>query len=284
MQIKGAITALITPFKEGLLDEEALEEHVDFQVREGIDGLLTLGTTGEMMTLSESERERVVGICRNQKRVPLIVNVGTNSTAESIERAKKAKVMGADALLVVTPYYNKPSQAGLIAHFHAVAESTDLPILVYHIPGRTGVRADFETLQSICSHSNVVGVKESSGDLVLASKLTRVTQVFSGDDPLILPMMSVGAKGCVSVISNLRPNTVVRLTRAMLEGDCLRAEHLHYDLLPEIEAIFQETNPMGIKAAMKMLGMRAGDVRLPLVPMDGEALERLEKVLCVSVS
>jgi 4-hydroxy-tetrahydrodipicolinate synthase len=286
MRFSGAFTALITPFRRGALDEEALKELVRLQVKAGISGLVPCGSTGEAATLSASEKERIVRlvVAEAAGRVPVIAGVGTNDTKRAVEAALSAADWGADALLVLAPYYNKPTQGGLFLHFKAVADAVKLPIVVYNIPGRTGVNIQPATLARIaadCEH--VLAIKEASGSIDQASEILALTkgrlQILSGDDSLTLPMMSVGACGVVSVLSNILPKETSELCRAALAGDYAKARELHLKLFPLIKALFVETNPIPVKAAAHAVGLCANELRLPLTPMSPECWQKLHQEL-----
>jgi len=286
MKFSGAFTALITPFRRGAVDEEALKKLVKAQVSAGISGLVPCGSTGEAATLSASEKERVVRVVAAAAagRVPVVAGVGTNDTKKAVSDARAAADWGADALLVLAPYYNKPTQGGLFLHFKAVADAVKLPVVVYNIPGRTGVNIQPATLARIASDcDNVLAVKEASGSLDQVSEILTLTkgrlQVLSGDDSLTLPMMSVGACGVVSVLSNILPRETAALCRAALAGDYARAGRLHRKLFALIRSLFLETNPIPVKAAAHALGLCANELRLPLTPMSPEGWQKLHREL-----
>ena len=278
---KGAITALITPFKNGKVDEKRLVENVEFQIKSGINGLVPCGTTGESPTLSHEELKRVIEIVIKSaaKRVPVIAGTGSNSTEEALELTAHAKKAGADAALIVSPYYNKPTQKGLYLHFKTIAEKVDIPVILYNIPGRCGVTIEAQTMANLAKLKNIVGVKEAAGSLDSVSQIIRACgiqfDVLSGDDVLCLPMMSVGGRGVISVISNLAPKQVAEMTSAYASGDHKKALTLHYALLPLMKAAFVETNPIPIKTAMKLAGLDTGEMRLPMCAME----ENNEKLL-----
>lgn len=283
---QGSIVALVTPFRDGRVDEAKLRELVEFHVQNGTDGIVACGTTGEDPVLSHEEHERVVEIVVEaaRGRVAVIAGTGSNSTAKTIELTLHAKKAGADAALVVSPYYNRPTQQGLYEHFRAVAEATDLPILVYNIQGRTAVNVETDTLARLARDCrNVVGVKEASGSL---DQMTQVIlacgpefTVLSGDDNLTLPLMAVGGRGVISVIANIVPKETAEMTHAALDADWKRARELHLKLFPLCKAMFIETNPIPVKEAMAMMGMIQPEFRLPLCRMAEANRERLKKVL-----
>jgi len=269
------------------VDFEGLRENVRFQIENGVHGLVVLGTTGEAPTIKEEEKIQIIKTVIEEVngKIPVIVGAGTYSTAETIKQSKIAKDLGADGLLIVAPYYNKPTQEGLYLHFKSVSESVDLPIIIYNIPGRTGVNIEVQTLARLSNLDNIVAVKEASGSIVqvmdtiemLGKRLT----VLSGDDNLTLPIMALGGKGVISVISNLLPRPVVELTESALKGDFNKAQQIHYKLLPIFKAAFIETNPIPIKTMMNLVGMKAGPCRLPLCNMQNHNLEKVKKVLAL---
>jgi 4-hydroxy-tetrahydrodipicolinate synthase len=278
LRIEGTYTALVTPFRDGPnqpIDWEALDALVDAQVAAGISGLVPCGTTGESPTLSHEEHSQVVErtVKRANGRTQVIAGAGSNSTREAIGLAQHAERAGADAIMVVVPYYNKPTQKGLLSHFVAVAASVRLPVIVYNIPGRTGIDLAAETLERICAAApNVVGVKEATGNVLRAQKHAQTMGdrlvVLSGDDALSLPMIAVGAKGVISVTSNVLPAEVTRATRLALDGKLEEARRAHLALMSVHEAMFLEANPGPVKAALAMRGVIQPTVRLPLVPVE----------------
>ncbi len=286
MRIEGAITAMVTPFKpDGSLDIAGLKKNVEFQIVQGISGLVPLGTTGESPTVTEEEREAVITavVETARKRVLVIVGTGTNSTATTIEHTRKAKELGADAVLIVSPYYNKPTQEGLYRHFKAVAESVDIPIIIYNIKGRTAVNIETATMERFKGVKNLVGVKEASGDMnqmkEVIAKMPKDFIVLSGDDNMTLELMKAGGVGVISVISNLLPRKVSDLCAYAMQKDYAEAEKINAYLSPLFKAAFIETNPIPIKEAMAMAGMPAGPLRLPLCELRPENRETLRNVL-----
>jgi len=285
-EFRGSIVALVTPFRDGKVDEARLRELVEFHVRNGTDAIVPCGTTGESPTLSHDEHKRVVEVVIDtaRGRIPVIAGTGSNSTAEAIDLTTHAKKAGADGALVVSPYYNKPTQQGLYEHFRAVAEAGDLPILVYNIQSRTAVNVETETLARLARDCpKIVGVKEASGSL---EQMTQVIvacgpefTVLSGDDALTLPLMAVGGRGVISVLANIAPKETAEMTRAALDGDWKRARELHLRLFPLSKALFIETNPIPVKEAMAMMGLIQPELRLPLCRMAEANRERLRKVL-----
>jgi 4-hydroxy-tetrahydrodipicolinate synthase len=275
----GSFTALITPFRSGEIDEPALRRLVDFQIENGIRGLVPCGTTGESVTLTEAEHDRVIEIVVDQAagRVPVIAGTGSNNTAVTIARTRHAQAAGADAALVVAPYYNKPTQEGLVRHYSAIAEATSLPIVLYNVPGRTGVNLLPEAVVRLDEIPNIVAIKEASGNLDQVSEiLTSVPSDFvllSGDDSLTLPIMSVGGLGVISVLSNIAPAPVAELVGACLRTDFVGARVIHHRIFDLCRAMFIENNPTAVKTAAAMLGLCSDELRLPLITM-GEANRR----------
>jgi 4-hydroxy-tetrahydrodipicolinate synthase len=284
----GAYTALITPFtKNGAVDENRLRELVENQIRAGIDGLVPCGTTGESPTLSHEEHNRVIELVVNfaAGRCKIIAGTGSNSTDEAIMLTEHAKKVGADASLQVSPYYNKPPQSGLYAHFRAIAETVDLPMVLYNIPGRCGVDISNETIAKLRRDlpQKIVGLKEATGVVDRVSQLRALVDkdfcILSGDDSLTLPMMSVGAVGAISVASNVLPREVTDMVHAALKGDFERAGRIHAKLFPLFKDLFIETNPIPVKAALAMMGQIEEAYRLPLVPMSDANRAQLRKTL-----
>ncbi|MDR1399532.1 MAG: 4-hydroxy-tetrahydrodipicolinate synthase [Treponema sp.] len=279
VRLKGAFTALITPMKDnGDVDYEGFRRLVEFQLDAGIDGFVPLGTSGENPTLDEDEEDELIAIAVKlaHGRVPVIIGTGSNSTRHTVKYTQRAKDMGADAALVVTPYYNKPNDAGLLRHFEAAA-GVGLPIVVYNIASRTGRNINAPLMHKLSLIPGIIGVKESSGDInqmvdIIAQNRNtgREFTVLSGDDALTVPLLALGGDGVISVISNLVPAKVSALVKAGLAGDFVEARRLHYELLPLVKAAFVETNPIPIKAAMSMVGLPAGPTRLPLGPLSPE--------------
>lgn len=277
----GCATALITPFLNGEVDWDALDRLVEDQVSRGINALVAVGTTGEPSTLTWEEQIEVIRHVVNvaNHRVPVIAGTGSNCTKEAIEAARMAKECGADAQLCVTPYYNKTSQAGLIAHYKAIADDGSLPVIVYNVPARTGLNISPATLEEICRHKNVVGVKEANPDVGQAlEKMRRCgdqVAFYCGNDDLTLPMMACGFEGVISVLSNVMPETTVELTRLAANGENAKAAALQKQLLPFIDALFCETSPIPVKAALHRMGVCTDEVRLPLIPMQPDTRARM---------
>lgn len=281
----GTYTALLTPFRDGALDEVALRNLVEFQIRNGVAGLVPCGTTGETPTLTAAEYDRAIRIVIEQTagRVPVIAGTGGNDTRTTIERTAAARAAGADAALIVTPYYTKPTQEGLYQHFAAVATAVPLPVVLYNVPGRTGVNLLPETVLRLAELASVVAVKEASGDLDQASAIIRAATphfaVLAGDDSLTLPIMSVGGRGIISVVANIVPGAMSALTTAALAGDFGAAQRIHRELFDLCRAMFVETNPVPVKTAAASLGLCTAEVRLPLCPLAPAAQERLLQAL-----
>ena len=295
IRLRGAFTAMITPMKEdGSIDYDGYRKLLRFQMEEGIDGLVPLGTTGETPTLDEDEEQRIIDVVMEEVRafekeksvkVPVVLGAGSNNTRDAVRYTKRAKKAGADAALVVTPYYNKPSSEGIFRHFEAVSR-VGIPILVYNIAGRTGKNIDTPTLSRIADLPNIAGVKEASGSI---SQMTDVIAtikskhpdfaVLSGDDAMTLPLIACGGDGVVSVVSNAAPALVSEMVKAALSGDYEAARKIHYRLLPFFKAAFVDGNPTSIKYAMRVKGLPSGSVRLPLVDVHDEAKKIIEEAL-----
>jgi 4-hydroxy-tetrahydrodipicolinate synthase len=286
MKLHGALTALVTPFRDGAVDEDALRSLVEFQLREGIDGIVPCGSTGEAATLSYEEHERVMALAVKWVggRVPVIPGTGSNSTKETVELTEIAKGIGADMALVVAPYYNRPSQEGMYRHFKKVAEDVDLPLVLYNVPGRTGVNMLPELVARLAEIPNIVAIKEASGSVQQAADIYRLTKgtftILSGDDNLFLPMMSVGAAGVISVLSNIMPKQVKALSQAFLaEKDFEKACTLHTQLIPLFAGMFIEANPVPVKEALFYMGMIEKEVRLPLCDLSPSNRAHLKVLL-----
>ncbi|HET8524043.1 MAG TPA: 4-hydroxy-tetrahydrodipicolinate synthase [Thermomicrobiales bacterium] len=281
----GSFTALITPFRNGEIDETALRRLVDFQLDNGTTGLVPCGTTGESVTMTPEEHNRVIDIVIDQTagRAPVIAGTGTNNTRMTIEQTRHARAAGATAALVVVPYYNKPTQEGLYRHFAAIADATDLPLVVYNVPGRTGINMLPETVLRLSEIPTVAAVKEASGNLDQVSQIVIGARpdfaVLSGDDSLTLPIMSVGGRGVISVVSNIAPAPVAALTDAALRGDYTTARAIHSRLFDLCRAMFIENNPTAVKTAAGMLGLCSDELRLPLTAMAEANRRRVEAAL-----
>ena len=278
---KGAVTALATPFRDGAVDAPALRDLIEWQIQSGIDGLVPCGSTGEAATLTHAEHESVIKLTVEQvrKRVPVIAGTGSNSTAEAIRLTAAAREMGADGALLLSPYYNKPTQDGIFKHYKMIAASVDLPLFVYNIPGRTASNITPETFARLSEIKNIVGVKEASGSMDQASDILKLCgdrlTILSGDDGLTLPLIALGAKGVISTCSNVVPREMHDLVAAALGGDFAKAREIHYRLLPLIRALFVETNPIPVKQALAFMGKCANELRMPLVPMTAGPAEKL---------
>ncbi|MDR1250619.1 MAG: 4-hydroxy-tetrahydrodipicolinate synthase [Treponema sp.] len=291
-QFRGAFTALITPMKDSCeVDYDGFRELINFQITEGIDGIVPLGTTGETPTLDEDEEDKLIEIAVGEAggRVPVIIGTGSNDTKHMVTYTERAKKMGADAALVVTPYYNKPNDDGLLRHFEAAA-AVGIPVIVYNIASRTGRNIPTPLMEQIARIPGIVGVKEASGDLNQMGDLIheiaiprraagKSFSVLSGDDSFTLPLAALGGDGVISVISNLLPARVKALTRACLEARFEEARKLHYELLPFIKAAFVETNPIPIKQAVTWAGLPGGPARLPLGRLSASSETLLRKAM-----
>ena len=286
MIFKGVVTALLTPFKNGGLDEDALRRHIRFQIEGGVQAVLPCGTTGESPTLTHDEHKRVVSItveeCRG--KIKVLAGAGSNSTLEAIDLARHAQSVGADGLLMVTPYYNKPTQEGLFLHYEAIAKKTDLPILLYNIPGRCGINILPETIARMAKEiPAIVGVKEATGDL---NQMIRTIElcgpdflVTCGDDGLTLPLLAVGGGGVISVASNLIPRPMVDMWEAWQAGDVAKTRTLFYKMLPLFKALFIEANPIPAKASMALAGHMEPEMRLPMCPPQPGTMDKLKPIL-----
>ncbi|HBA53383.1 4-hydroxy-tetrahydrodipicolinate synthase [Syntrophorhabdus aromaticivorans] len=286
MELKGIYTALVTPFKDYDVDEETLKRLIEFQLTGGVDGIVPCGTTGEAATLSYEEHVRVVELTVKYVNgaVPVVAGTGSNSTKETIELTESAKKAGANMCLLTTPYYNKPTQEGLYRHYKKVAEDVDIPLVLYNIPGRTGVNMTPETVARLAEIPNIIGIKEASGSLVQVAEIDRLAggkiTIMSGDDNLFLPMMSVGATGVISVVSNVMPGELKALYRAFLEEkDIGKAKDLNGGLLPLMQAMFVETNPIPVKETLYHMGLIDREFRLPLCPLSEGSSRFLKGVL-----
>jgi 4-hydroxy-tetrahydrodipicolinate synthase len=286
MEFTGAFTALVTPFKNGAVDEEAYRAHIEWQIEQGIDGLVPCGTTGESATLSHAEHVQVIKICVDQVkgRIPVLAGAGSNNTTEAVELARHAKDAKANGALLITPYYNKPTQAGLIAHFAAIAREVSMPFVVYNVPGRTSVNLLPQTVATLKKQvPEVIGIKEATGNLTQISEVIeycgRDFIVLSGDDFTVLPTLAIGGHGVISVVSNVVPGMMRKLCKAWRNGDIEKARKLHYRLAPLSRAMFMETNPIPAKTALGMMGRMQPVMRLPLVNMCKDNDARLAEIL-----
>lgn len=278
---KGSCTAIVTPFNEHGIDYEQLRRNLDFQYENGTSALVVCGTTGENATLSNDEHQELVraAILYNAGRMKLIVGVGSNNTLTALRRAEGAKAAGADAILMVTPYYNKSTQQGLIEHFTYVADRVDIPMILYNVPSRTGIGLTAETCKTLSEHPNIVGIKEASGDIALGAKIRSLCcdelYIWSGNDDCTVPLMSLGALGVISVASNIVPGAVAKLCALCLDGSFEEASALYAKYAALISALFIETNPIPVKAAMQLMDMDSGILRLPLVEISAENRAKL---------
>lgn len=281
---KGSIVALITPFrKNGSIDHGLVRELVEWHIASGTSAIVPCATTGESPTLTHDEHDEVIAtvVKAVNKRIPVLAGCGSNCTEESLRLIKHAESVGADGALVITPYYNKPTQEGMLAHYESLANATKLPIVIYNVPGRTGVNIKPETVAKLAKIENIVGIKEASGNVDQASEIMRLTDldVLSGEDSLNFPLMAMGAVGVISVVANVVPDLVAKLADAAMKGDMEEGRRLHKLLFPLSKALFAETNPCPVKAAMAMLGKCENVLRLPLVPVRKETEELVRKAL-----
>lgn len=284
--LKGCGTALVTPFtKDDTVDEKALRRLIDWQISEGIDFLVPCGSTGEAVTMTPAEHRRVVEITVDQVkgRVPVVAGAGSNDTAKAVALSKEMKSAGATHLLHVSPMYNKPPQRGIIAHFERIADATDLPIVVYNVPGRTGSNIEAKTTLALAKLETVVAVKEASGNMAqildILSARPDSLSVLSGDDEMTLGILAAGGDGVISVVSNATPKKMTELCRVAAQGDMAAAKTIHFQLLPWMRAAFVESNPVPAKAAMAMLGKMENRLRLPLVPLDEKHSDTVRSAL-----
>ena len=281
----GSLVAIVTPFSKGKFDERAMADLIEFHIANGTQGIVPCGTTGESATLTPQEHERVVAVTVEvvNKRIPVIAGTGSNSTDEAILFTKHAKAVGADGALLITPYYNKPTQEGLFRHFESVAKAVELPQILYNIPGRTSINMLPDTTARLSQIPSIIGIKEGSGSLQQVSEIIHRAKsgflVLSGDDPLTLPMMSLGGKGVITVTANVAPSDMAHMVSAALKGDYERARTLHFKMTPLFSALFLETNPIPVKAALAMMGKMSEEVRLPLTPLADEYRPKLREAL-----
>jgi 4-hydroxy-tetrahydrodipicolinate synthase len=281
----GSMVALVTPFKGGQVDWRSLEGLVEFHIENGTNGMVPCGTTGESATLDHKEHHGVIEavIKAVNKRVPVIAGTGSNSTAEAIELTRRAEKAGADGALLISPYYNRPTQEGIYQHYKRVAESVGIPLIVYNIPARTGSKIEPETLARLAEIKNVAGVKEATGSVDQAIDVLRLCGdrfgVYSGEDSLTFSLMALGGKGVISTVANIAPQAMSQLTDACLKGNWQRGRELQLKLVPLIRAVFVETNPIPIKTALSLMGKCTGDLRLPLTPMSEGALKKLKQAM-----
>lgn len=282
---EGCCTAMVTPFDENGINYNVFKKHIEFQIENGINALLVCGTTGEPSTMSHEEKIEAIKFMVKtvDGRVPVIAGTGGYNTANVIKLSKEAEEIGVDALLVVTPYYNKTNQKGLVNHFKMVADAVSLPIIIYNVPSRTGLNMTPETLCELTSVENIVGMKEASGDMAQVVEMCRLCRdsisIYSGCDHMIVPSMSVGGVGVISVVSNIVPADTVRMAECCLAGDYKQAMEIQLGMIPLIDALFTEVSPIPVKTAMNLMGMDAGLLRLPLYQLSEEYVECLEKEL-----
>lgn len=287
MKFQGAYTAMVTPLdRDGIVDEEGLRENVKFQIEKGIHGLVPMGTTGECATLSYEEHNRVTEITVDAAggKVPVLAGTGSNSTWEAIMLTEHAKEVGADGALIIVPYYNKPTQAGQYQHYKKITEEVDIPIVIYNIPSRTGVNMEPETVARLADIENIVGIKEASNNMEQIMRIIDLTRgkdfsVISGEDSWTFTILGLGGIGVISVASNIVPDRIAKLVDTFMAGDLETSRRMHFELMPLFKAMFIETNPGPVKAAMDMMGMAAGDPRLPLVELSPENRDKLRRVL-----
>ena len=281
--LKGSMVALVTPFRKGRVDEHAMKRLLDFHLEQGTDVIVPVGTTGESATLTHEEHKGVMSFVIDyvRGRVPVICGAGSNCTEEAVPLFRHAKKKGANGVLVVTPYYNKPTQEGLYRHYEFLAKKVDIPIVMYNVPGRTGISIAPETVARLSKIRNIIGIKEASGNLEQAIRIISLCDVtvVSGEDSLTLPLLSVGATGVISVVANIAPRKMHDMVQAYLEGDVEKAKALHYELFELAKVLFIETNPIPVKTALALMGMISGELRLPLCEMESKNKERLKKVL-----
>jgi len=281
ISLKGLYVALATPFRNERVDEQGLKDNIEFLIKNGVAGVVPCGTTGESPTLSWEEHKHVVDlaieICKG--RVQVIAGAGSNNTKEAADAAKHAKKAGADAALVITPYYNRPTQEGLYCHFETVAKESGIPMVLYNVPGRTGVNLLPATLERLAKIDNIAAVKEASGNITQISEIRKRCgeriAILSGDDAMTLPVLAVGGTGVISVVGNIAPREMSELIRLWHEGDIKGATELHYRLFDLCNAMFYETSPAPVKTAMNLMGLAAGDLRLPMVPIQEETKRKL---------
>ncbi len=286
IMFKGSIVAIITPFKDGRVDEDKLRELVEFHIQNGTNGIVPCGTTGESPTLNHDEHNRVIEICIDAVagRIPVIAGTGSNSTAEAVALTQHAAKAGADAALVVTPYYNKPSQEGLYQHFKMVANNVDIPIILYNIAGRAAINIETSTVVQLANDcKNIIGVKEASGSLSQMQDVKRLCPddflLLSGDDMLTLPLLSIGGVGVISVVANIIPADTAKVIQLFHEGKWKEAQELHYKILPLAQAMFVDSNPGPVKYACELMGLCSGELRLPLWAINEENKSKVKKAL-----
>ncbi len=286
MEFRGSIVAMITPFTEdGKIDKAGVEKLINFHIENGTDAILLAGTTGESATLTHDEHKELIkmGVEIAGGRIPIVAGTGSNSTAEALDLTRAAKEAGADAALLITPYYNKPTQKGMYLHFKKIAEEVDIPIILYNVPSRTGINLLPDTVAKLSEIPNIVAVKEASGNLgqmvQIVSKVKEGFKLMSGDDQLLLPILSIGGTGVISVVANIIPKDMAQMIREWEAGNVQKAREMYYKMYPLAQAMFYETNPIPVKTAAGLLGLPTGPLRLPLAPMDDANLERMKKAM-----
>lgn len=285
IEMQGTYTALVTPFSGDGVNIEKLKELIEFQYENGVDGIVLLGTTGESPTVGEKESEEIVcaGLEACEGKLDVLVGCSSCDTAETVKKCKRAAALGAKKLLVLTPYYNKTNREGMKRHFLAVAEASEVPIVIYNVPSRTGCSVDIETLAELSQNENIIGIKEASGNISYAVRVAELINenffMMSGCDDITVPLMAVGASGVISVVSNVVPRKVSSMTSAFISGDVGTARKIQLELLKLISALFCEVNPIPVKTAMNIIGMNVGELRLPLFEMSERNAERLNEVL-----
>ena len=282
---RGVLPAIITPFKDDYsLDEEGLRRNIEFLQESGVSGIVPCGTTGESATLTFEEHKRVVEIAIDCATVPVIAGTGSNNTREALELTLHAADAGADAALLITPYYNKPNDRGMFEHYKIIAESCDIPIILYNVPKRTGADLRPDLVKKLAGLENIIGIKEASGSISQVSQVIEQNQgsgfiVLSGDDDMTLPIMALGGAGVISVVANVAPRKTVEMVEAMARGDLDEARKLHFQLAPLVRSMFLETNPIPVKAACRLMGLAAGPLRLPLAPMSPDKENTLKDIV-----
>ncbi|MGI6188685.1 MAG: 4-hydroxy-tetrahydrodipicolinate synthase [Clostridiales bacterium] len=279
----GSCVAMVTPFTENGINFDSLANQIEFQIREGTDALLACGTTGEPSTMTKEERYSVIGFTveKAAKRLPVLAGTGGNNTAAVIEDSKEAERLGADALLIVTPYYNRTTQKGLIQHYAAIADTVHIPIIIYNVPSRTNLNITPSTLKELSKIDNIAGIKEASGDIAQVVDMARlcegVIDLYSGNDDMVVPLLSVGGKGVISVVANIAPRDTHDMVARFFDGDIEGARKLQFKLYPLVKALFMEVSPIPVKTAMNLMGMNAGKLRMPLTDMSEENLKILKQ-------
>lgn len=286
MIFSGAMTALVTPFKDNAVDEEAYRAFIEWQISEGIHGLVPCGTTGESATLSHAEHERVIEVCIDQAagRVPVLAGAGSNNTAEAIALTKFAQKAGADGALLITPYYNKPTQEGLYEHYRAIAQAVEIPLVPYNVPGRTGCNMLPPVVSRLANEfPHIAAIKEATGDMNQASEILETCPprfaLISGDDMTAFPLIAMGAQGVISVTSNIAPGRIVAMCNAAMSGDMAAGRQLHHELFPLSRAMFMVSNPIPVKTALAMMGKMTAEMRLPLCHMSEPQKQKLQEIL-----